>query len=403
MCYPDSLVGIDSHTHDGQRPGRSGLGRRRHRSRSRDARPADVFPRARRRRRASDRPVAAKASPPPISCSRIMQLLRAKESRRQVRRILRRGRSVAADPGSRHDRQHVARIRRDLRLLPGRRSVVRIPAHDGPRRRRACSSRPTTKRRACSACQRKATSITARWSSSTSPAIKPAVSGPRRPHDRLDLPDLKSKFDELMEQAIRRRRLRQSQRNETSACRRAKPGIDVGQGDVLISAITSCTNTSNPGVMLGAGLLAKKAVEKGLKPHPRVKTSLGPGSLAVTEYLKNAGLLTYLEQLGYYVAGYGCTTCIGNSGPLDRAHRRSGNQERSGRRGSAVGQSQLRSAYSSEHPRQLPDEPAAGGRVRSRRHGQHRHDEGRDRHRQGRQAGLSEGHLAVDRRKSPPS
>jgi len=91
----------------------------------------------------------------------------------------------------------------------------------------------------------------------------------------------------------------------------------VGHGDVLISAITSCTNTSNPGVLLGAGLLAKKAVEKGLKPHPRVKTSLGPGSLAVTEYLKNAGLLTYLEQLGYYVAGYGCTTCIGNSGPLD--------------------------------------------------------------------------------------
>jgi aconitate hydratase len=70
-------------------------------------------------------------------------------------------------------------------------------------------------------------------------------------------------------------------------------------------------------VLLGAGLLAKKAVEKGLKPHPRVKTSLGPGSIAVTEYLKNAGLLTYLEQLGYYVAGYGCTTCIGNSGPLD--------------------------------------------------------------------------------------
>jgi aconitate hydratase len=99
----------------------------------------------------------------------------------------------------------------------------------------------------------------------------------------------------------------------------SKAGVDVGQGDVLISAITSCTNTSNPGVLLGAGLLAKKAVEKGLKPPARVKTSLGPGSLAVTEYLKNAGLLPYLEQLGYYVAGYGCTTCIGNSGPLDAA------------------------------------------------------------------------------------
>jgi len=147
-------------------------------------------------------------------------------------------------------------------------------------------------------------------------SIKPAVSGPRRPHDRLDLPDLKSKFRELMGKPFvdggYGKAGEMDKRVPTS-----QPGIDVGQGDVLISAITSCTNTSNPGVMIGAGLLAKKAVEKGLKPHPRVKTSLGPGSLAVTEYLKNAGLLTYLEQLGYYVAGYGCTTCIGNSGPLD--------------------------------------------------------------------------------------
>jgi aconitate hydratase len=147
-------------------------------------------------------------------------------------------------------------------------------------------------------------------------SIKPAVSGPRRPHDRLELPELKSKFKELMGKPFADggygKASEINKRVPTS-----QPGIDVGQGDVLISAITSCTNTSNPGVLLGAGLLAKKAVEKGLKPHPRVKTSLGPGSLAVTEYLKNAGLLTYLEQLGYYVAGYGCTTCIGNSGPLD--------------------------------------------------------------------------------------
>ena len=133
-------------------------------------------------------------------------------------------------------------------------------------------------------------------------SIKPAVSGPRRPHDRLDLPDLKSKFRELMAKPFADggygKAGEMDKRVPTS-----QPGIDVGQGDVLISAITSCTNTSNPGVMIGAGLLAKKAVEKGLKPHPRVKTSLGPGSLAVTEYLKNAGLLTYLEQLGYYGAG----------------------------------------------------------------------------------------------------
>ncbi|HYC48170.1 MAG TPA: aconitate hydratase AcnA [Burkholderiales bacterium] len=146
--------------------------------------------------------------------------------------------------------------------------------------------------------------------------VKPAVSGPRRPHDRIDLPNLKSKFQELMAKPFvdggygKANEL--GQRSPTD-----KAGIDVGHGDVLISAITSCTNTSNPGVLLGAGLLAKKALDKGLKVPPRVKTSLGPGSLAVTEYLRNAGLLPYLEQLGYYVSGYGCTTCIGNSGPLD--------------------------------------------------------------------------------------
>lgn len=146
--------------------------------------------------------------------------------------------------------------------------------------------------------------------------VKPAVAGPRRPHDRIDLPNLKSKFQELMAMPAADggygKANELGQRSPT-----ARQGIDVGHGDVLISAITSCTNTSNPGVMLAAGLLAKKATEKGLKVPARVKTSLGPGSLAVTEYLRNAGLLPYLEQLGYYVSGYGCTTCIGNSGPLE--------------------------------------------------------------------------------------
>jgi aconitate hydratase len=92
--------------------------------------------------------------------------------------------------------------------------------------------------------------------------------------------------------------------------------ITIGNGDVLIAAITSCTNTSNPGVMLAAGLLAKKAVEKGLRVKPHVKTSLAPGSRMVTEYLERGGLLPYLEQLGFSLAGYGCTTCIGNAGDL---------------------------------------------------------------------------------------
>ena len=93
-------------------------------------------------------------------------------------------------------------------------------------------------------------------------------------------------------------------------------GIDIGSGDVLIAAITSCTNTSNPGVLIAAGLLAKKAVEKGLTVKKHIKTSLAPGSRVVTDYLKKAGLLPYLEKLGFYLAGYGCTTCIGNAGPL---------------------------------------------------------------------------------------
>ena len=146
--------------------------------------------------------------------------------------------------------------------------------------------------------------------------VKAAVSGPRRPHDRLDLDALKGKFNELMAKPFVDGGYGKSA-EMTKRVPTSKSGVDVGHGDVLISAITSCTNTSNPGVLLGAGLLAKKAVEKGLKPPSRVKTSLGPGSLAVTEYLKNSGLLPYLEQLGYYVSGYGCTTCIGNSGPLD--------------------------------------------------------------------------------------
>jgi len=96
-------------------------------------------------------------------------------------------------------------------------------------------------------------------------------------------------------------------------------GVDLGHGDVLIAAITSCTNTSNPGVLIAAGLLAKKAVDKGLTVKPHIKTSLAPGSRVVTEYLTKGGLLPYLERLGFYLAGYGCTTCIGNAGPLSQA------------------------------------------------------------------------------------
>jgi len=140
--------------------------------------------------------------------------------------------------------------------------------------------------------------------------VKPSVAGPKRPQDRINLYALKESFETLLE-------LPKADGGYDKKAGRTSDGLQ--HGDVVIAAITSCTNTSNPGVMLAAGLLAKKAVEKGLQSAPHVKTSLGPGSRAVSEYLKNAGLLPYLEQLGFNVVGYGCTTCIGNSGPLPEA------------------------------------------------------------------------------------
>ncbi|HRH82439.1 MAG TPA: aconitate hydratase AcnA [Thiobacillaceae bacterium] len=144
-------------------------------------------------------------------------------------------------------------------------------------------------------------------------AVKPSVAGPKRPQDRINLYALKESFETLFS-------LPKDQGGYGKQESELKDqGTGLGHGDVVIAAITSCTNTSNPGVMLAAGLLAKKAVEKGMYTPAHVKTSMGPGSRAVTEYLKAAGLLPYLEQLGFGVVGYGCTTCIGNSGPLPEA------------------------------------------------------------------------------------
>ena len=205
--------------------------------------------------------------------------------------------------------------------------------------------------------------------------ITPSVAGPKRPQDRIELPKLRSKFTELftkpvaeagyskkLEDLDKRYTVKLGNSNSEvvegggkqndvpppvgSPLQTTKntshvtelemadnrptpdrvgltPGelpngtTTIGSGDVLIAAITSCTNTSNPGVLLAAGLLAKKAVEKGLSVQPHIKTSLAPGSRVVTEYLTKAGLLPYLEKLGFTVAAYGCTTCIGNAGPLD--------------------------------------------------------------------------------------
>ncbi|WP_282201323.1 aconitate hydratase AcnA [Collibacillus ludicampi] len=149
--------------------------------------------------------------------------------------------------------------------------------------------------------------------------VMPTMAGPRRPQDRIDLTHMKERFQQALVQPLREGGfgLTPEQADKKVTVRHADGTTgELTNGSVVIAAITSCTNTSNPSVMLAAGLLAKKAVEMGLKRNPNVKTSLGPGSRVVTDYLEKAGLLPYLEQLGFHVVGYGCTTCIGNSGPL---------------------------------------------------------------------------------------
>ena len=146
-------------------------------------------------------------------------------------------------------------------------------------------------------------------------SITPSLSGPKRPQDRIELGRVKDTFTHLFSAGAGDNGFNQPAdklgRSFTTAS-----GLAIRNGDVLIAAITSCTNTSNPGVLLAAGLLAKKAVQAGLKVNKHVKTSLAPGSRIVTEYLEKAGLLPYLEELGFNVAAYGCTTCIGNAGDL---------------------------------------------------------------------------------------
>ena len=147
--------------------------------------------------------------------------------------------------------------------------------------------------------------------------VVPSVAGPKRPQDRIDLDKLGSQFSGILakptsEGGYDRSEDQVAQRHDTGV-----DGVDIGDGDVLIAAITSCTNTSNPAVLIAAGLVARKASRLGLTVNPRVKTSLAPGSRVVTDYLTKTGLLEDLESLGFHTVGYGCTTCIGNSGPID--------------------------------------------------------------------------------------
>ena len=138
--------------------------------------------------------------------------------------------------------------------------------------------------------------------------VVPTISGPKRPQDKVLLTEASTSFKKVFEEA--------SNKKDYSISKVSNTDYEIKDGSILIAAITSCTNTSNPNVLIGAGLLAKKAVELGLEVKPWVKTSLAPGSQVVTDYLAKAGLNTYLDKLGFNLVGYGCTTCIGNSGPL---------------------------------------------------------------------------------------
>ena len=146
--------------------------------------------------------------------------------------------------------------------------------------------------------------------------VVPSVAGPKRPQDRIELPKMKQEFLSAFSKPVTESGFGKKAEDFATVSVQID-GTKLGHGSVLIAAITSCTNTSNPSVMLAAGLLAKRAVEKGLKVNPLVKSSLAPGSRVVTDYLEKTGLAPYLDQLGFQTVGYGCTTCIGNSGPLD--------------------------------------------------------------------------------------
>jgi aconitate hydratase len=153
-------------------------------------------------------------------------------------------------------------------------------------------------------------------------SVRPSVAGPKRPQDRIELGNLRREFFNAIQRPVTENGFGKSRQAFATSVKvelASKKKAVVGTGSVLIAAITSCTNTSNPSVMLAAGLLAKKAVEKGLKVNPAVKASLAPGSRVVTDYLKKTGLTPYLNKLRFNTVGYGCTTCIGNSGPLDPA------------------------------------------------------------------------------------
>ena len=236
-------------------------------------------------------------------------MLRKKGVVGKVRRVLRRRRG-RAEPG--RSRDHRATWRRNMARpsacspsIDQTLDYLRMTNRSAGTRSRWWKRTPRS--RACSALADAPEPVYSDTLALDLATVVPSLAGPKRPQDRINLPDVKKNFLDALERGAEDGRSRHQWRIE-------RPPIQ--DGSVVIAAITSCTNTSNPSVMIAAGLLAKKAVEHGLKSKPWVKTSLAPGSKVVIDYLNDAGLMPYLEELKFNLVGYGCTTCIGNSGPL---------------------------------------------------------------------------------------
>ena len=193
--------------------------------------------------------------------------------------------------------------------------------------------------------------------------VEPSIAGPKRPQDRVPLSKAATAFREALPSMLKPGAAVPPAGKKTDG--NGNRGLQ--HGSVVIAAITSCTNTSNPAVLMAAGLLAKKAVERGLQLPSWVKTSLAPGSKVVTEYLKKAGLTPYLDKLRFNLVGYGCTTCIGNSGPLPKEVSDEIAQAGPGSGRGALREPQLRGPHPRRGARQLPDVAAAGGGLRAGR------------------------------------
>ena len=206
-------------------------------------------------------------------------------------------------------------------------------------------------------------------------SVAPSLAGPKRPQDRIELGNVKPQFARAVLEAAGRERLQPARRAARAWRSPRRPGCRLHNGDVLIAAITSCTNTSNPGVLLAAGLLAKKAVEAGLKVQPHIKTSLAPGSRIVTEYLRQGRPAALPRKARLLPGRLRLHHLHRQCRRPDRRDQRGDHRQRPGLRRGAVGQPQFRGPHPSEHQGQLSGQPAAGGRLCDRRHRQPRPDD----------------------------